>query len=96
MKTDTTIRERFEYSASSIAGVRPVNEDAMVPPPMSERLVCAFFTDGTISLCNTGGDSHCTLIRSGTVRPLYTKDHSFVQNLVDKGVITPECGADHR
>ncbi|GAB7015510.1 PP2C family protein-serine/threonine phosphatase [Methanogenium cariaci] len=165
MKPDTTIRERFEYSAISIAGVRPVNEDAWCVAPMGKGLVCAVadgiggheagdvasalaiqifeetvreaemtagdpetaaaflkrghtlahaairqqatgtragmgttlvsagFLDGTVSLCNTG-DSRCTLIRRGTVLPL-TTDHSFVQDLVDRDILTPEEAASH-
>ncbi len=157
--------ERFECSAISIAGVRPVNEDAWCAAPVGEGLVCAvadgigghaagdvasslairilgetirkadiplgdhetaaqalrrghalaheavveqatgkragmgttlvsaYFGDGKVTLCNTG-DSRCTRIRMGTVRPL-TRDHSFVQGLVDRGVLTQEEAASH-
>ncbi|KAF1075256.1 PP2C family serine/threonine-protein phosphatase [Methanogenium sp. MK-MG] len=60
---------------------------------MGTTLVSACFGDGTVTLCNTG-DSRCTLIRTGTVLPL-TKDHSFVQDLVDRGLITQEEAASH-
>ncbi|MBW2675868.1 MAG: protein serine/threonine phosphatase 2C family protein [Deltaproteobacteria bacterium] len=146
MRPDTGNHKRFEYSGISIAGGRPVNEDAWCAALMGERvLVCAVadgiggheggdvasalairifgetvleaeiatgdhetaaevlrrghtlaheailkqatgkcfrmgttlvsacFRDGKVTLCNTG-DSRCTLIRTGTVRPL-TKDH---------------------
>ncbi len=158
--------ERFEYKGISIAGVRPVNEDAWWAAPVDEgllvcavadgiggheagdvasdlairifaetvmeagiptgnhetageilrrghtlaheaildqatgryfrmgtTLVSACFGDGEVTLCNTG-DSRCTLIRNGKVRPL-TKDHSFVQDLVDRGVLTQEEAASH-
>ncbi|WP_062397571.1 PP2C family serine/threonine-protein phosphatase [Methanogenium cariaci] len=62
---------------------------------MGTTLVSAGFLDGTVSLCNTGGDSRCTLIRrGGTVLPL-TTDHSFVQDLVDRDILTPEEAASH-
>lgn len=41
MRSDTGISELFEYSAISIAGVRPVNEDAWVVDPVGGRLICA-------------------------------------------------------
>jgi len=157
--------ERFECSAISIAGVRPVNEDAWCAAAVDEGLFCAvadgigghaagdvasslairilgetirkteipggdhetaahalrkghslaheavveqatgtqagmgttlvsaYFWGEKVTLCNTG-DSRCTLIRSGTVVPL-TRDHSFVQGLVDRGVLTQEEAARH-
>ena len=60
---------------------------------MGTTLVSAYFGDGKLTLCNTG-DSRCTLIRRGTVSPL-TKDHSFVQGLVDRGIITQDEAASH-
>jgi serine/threonine protein phosphatase PrpC len=165
MRPNAGIHERFECSASSIAGMRPVNEDAWCASPVGEGVVCAvadgiggskagdvasslairifgetvreagiaacdhetaaeilrrghtrahegiikqatgkrsgmgttlvstYFRDGTVILCNTG-DSRCTLIRTGTVRPL-TKDHSFVQDLVDRNLITQEEAVSH-
>jgi len=165
MKTDTGTREQFECSALSIAGVRPVNEDAWCTAPLRDGLICAVadgiggheagdvasalairifgetlreaeitggdheiaaevlrrghalaheaileeatgkrsgmgttlvsacFGDGMVTLCNTG-DSRCTLIREGMVLPL-TKDQSFVQDLVDKEVLTQDEAASH-
>ncbi len=60
---------------------------------MGTTLVSACFGAGAVALCNTG-DSRCTLIRAGIVRPL-TKDHSFVQSLVDRGVLTQEEACSH-
>ena len=167
MTPHAEIRTQFEYSARSVAGIRPVNEDAWCAARFGDALVCAvadgigghqagdvasalavrifedtvrtrvkraddageespgetlrrahalandaiheeasgkqagmgttlvsaWCTGSEIHLCNTG-DSRCTLIRSHDVRPL-TKDHSLVQDLVDKGVITPEEAASH-
>ena len=60
---------------------------------MGTTLVSAYFGGGMVTLCNTG-DSRCTLIRSGIVLSL-TKDHSFVQDLVDKGILTQEETVSH-
>ena len=60
---------------------------------MGTTLVSAWFAGETVTLCNTG-DSRCTCIRSGIVLPL-TKDHSLVQDLVDREVITPEEARSH-
>ncbi|MBQ9355923.1 MAG: Stp1/IreP family PP2C-type Ser/Thr phosphatase [Prevotella sp.] len=40
------------------------------------------------------GDSRCYLLRKGQLR-LLTKDHSYVQELVDSGKITPEEAFNH-
>lgn len=166
MTPDTNVHTQFEYSGSSVAGIRPVNEDAWCAARLGGGLVCAvadgiggheagdvasalairifnetvrervttpgeretpgdvlkrahalaheaireeaagtpragmgttlvsaWFAEGTVSLCNTG-DSRCTLIRTGTVRSL-TKDHSLVQGLVDRGIITEEEATSH-
>ncbi|MBT8508537.1 hypothetical protein AZH53_08980 [Methanomicrobiaceae archaeon CYW5] len=164
MRENTTTGRRFDCSAISIAGVRPVNEDAWCAAPAGDGLVCAvadgigghaagdvasalairilgetvrdadlssgaetagdvlrrghalaheavleqatgrragmgttlvsaWFCGREVTLCNTG-DSRCTLIRNGAVCPL-TRDHSFVQRLVDRGVISREEAASH-
>ena len=166
MTPDINVHTQFEYSASSVAGIRPVNEDAWCAARLGGGLICAvadgiggheagdvasalairifgetvrdaeaiegnretaaetlkrghtlaheaiikeaagtprtgmgttfvsaWFAGETVSLCNTG-DSRCTRIRAGTVRSL-TKDHSFVQDLVDKDVISPEEAVTH-
>ncbi|WAI01778.1 PP2C family protein-serine/threonine phosphatase [Methanogenium organophilum] len=60
---------------------------------MGTTLVSAWFTGETVSLCNSG-DSRCTLIRADSVCSL-TKDHSLVQDLVDRDVLSPEEAASH-
>jgi protein phosphatase len=40
------------------------------------------------------GDSRCYIMRKGQLR-LLTKDHSYVQELVDRGTITPEEAFNH-
>jgi serine/threonine protein phosphatase PrpC len=46
------------------------------------------------SCCLWAGDSRCYLLRAGALRQV-SRDHSYVQNLVDRGEITPEAAADH-
>ena len=46
------------------------------------------------SCCLWAGDSRCYLLRGGALRQV-SRDHSYVQNLVDRGEIRPEAAADH-
>ena len=86
---DATLRRAHALAHEAI-----IDEAAGTPRAgMGTTLVSAWFAGETVTLCNTG-DSRCTLIRSETVLPL-TKDHSLVQGLVDKGVITPEEALSH-
>jgi serine/threonine protein phosphatase Stp1 len=48
----------------------------------------------TRGCCLWAGDSRCYLYRAGSLRQL-SHDHSYVQNLVDRGEIEPEAAADH-
>ncbi len=60
---------------------------------MGTTLVSAFVRDGTAIIANTG-DSRAYLIRNGKV-VARTKDHSLVQELLDKGEITEEEAERH-
>ncbi len=60
---------------------------------MGTTLVSAFVRDGTAIIANTG-DSRAYLIRNGKVIAR-TKDHSLVQELLDKGEITEEEAKRH-
>ena len=46
------------------------------------------------SCCLWAGDSRCYLLRGGGLRQL-SHDHSYVQELVDRGEIGPNAAADH-
>ena len=60
---------------------------------MGTTLVTAFVRDGKVIVANTG-DSRAYLIRGRSIVER-TKDHSLVQELVDKGEITPEDAESH-
>ena len=60
---------------------------------MGTTLVTAFVRNGKAIIANTG-DSRAYLIRDGTI-VARTKDHSLVQELIDKGEITPEEARRH-
>ena len=56
-------------------------------------VVVVLVTDAR-SCCLWAGDSRCYLLRAGALRQV-SRDHSYVQNLVDRGEIRPEAAADH-
>ncbi len=56
-------------------------------------VVVVLITDAR-SCCLWAGDSRCYLLRAGVLRQI-SHDHSYVQDLVDRGEIGPEAAADH-
>ncbi|AFL95920.1 putative Protein phosphatase 2C-like protein [Thermococcus cleftensis] len=60
---------------------------------MGTTLVSALVSPGRVLIANTG-DSRAYLIRNGKIITR-TKDHSLVQELVDKGEITPDEARRH-
>jgi serine/threonine protein phosphatase PrpC len=60
---------------------------------MGTTLVAALLDDDGVGVAANVGDSRAYLIGDGMKR--ITKDHSYVQELVDKGVITQEEAAVH-
>ncbi len=60
---------------------------------MGTTLVAALLDDEGIGVVANVGDSRAYLIGDGIIQ--ITKDHSYVQELVDKGVITKEEAAVH-
>ena len=60
---------------------------------MGTTAVCALVRSGNVYLCHAG-DSRAYLCREGKLTQL-THDHSYVQELVDCGTITPEEAEHH-
>ena len=60
---------------------------------MGTTVVCALVRDGRAYICHAG-DSRAYLYHGGRLHPL-THDHSYVQELVDCGTITPEEAEHH-
>ena len=64
------------------------------PRAMICSTVVAVLIADARSCCLWAGDSRCYLLRAGGLRQI-SHDHSYVQNLVDRGEIVPEAAADH-
>ncbi len=60
---------------------------------MGTTLVAALFVNGDINVINVGDSRAYKLSKSRIVQ--ITRDHSLVQELLDKGAITPEEAKDH-
>ena len=60
---------------------------------MGTTVVCALVRDGRAHICHAG-DSRAYLYHAGRLHQL-THDHSYVQELVDCGTITPEEAEHH-
>ena len=55
---------------------------------MGTTVVCALIDKNELYVANVG-DSRCYLLRGGEFKQL-TKDHSYVQEMLDKGLLTPQ------
>ncbi|MBS5736745.1 MAG: Stp1/IreP family PP2C-type Ser/Thr phosphatase [Clostridiales bacterium] len=60
---------------------------------MGSTIVVLFIRDGKVSVCHVG-DSRVYLLRDGELTQV-TKDHSIVQELVDKGALTESAAENH-
>jgi serine/threonine protein phosphatase PrpC len=69
------------------AGADPANDG------MGTTVTAALLTGDQLTVVHVG-DSRCYLLRHGTLRRL-TRDDTFVQALVDQGVLTPEQARQH-
>jgi serine/threonine-protein phosphatase Stp1 len=64
------------------------------PRAMICSTVIVVLIAGARSCCLWAGDSRCYLLRAGGLRQI-SHDHSYVQNLLDRGEIGPEAAVDH-
>ena len=64
------------------------------PHAMICSTVIVVLIAGARSCCLWAGDSRCYLLRAGGLRQI-SRDHSYVQNLVDRGEIGPQAAANH-
>ena len=84
-----TLREAFEqanrmvYSTSLLDGLQG----------MGATLVAGLVVEGVLFICNVG-DSRAYLLRDGTLSQV-TRDHSWVGDMVAKGLLTSEQAAVH-
>ena len=67
---------------------------ALGPRALICSTVIVVLIAGARSCCLWAGDSRCYLLRAGGLRQI-SHDHSYVQDLVDRGEIGPEAASDH-
>jgi protein phosphatase len=82
---DALHRANYEIAESALAN--PEHEG------MGTTVTALLFEAGTAALAHVG-DSRAYLLRAGALRQLST-DHTFVQSLVDQGILTPEEARNH-
>ena len=89
-----SVRNMLE-SAILFANARIFNSASQNPSlnGMGTTVVAAVCT-GNRAVVAWAGDSRCYHFRNGSITQI-TKDHSFVQQLVDSGSITPEEANEH-
>ncbi|AEK71925.1 protein serine/threonine phosphatase [Thermococcus sp. 4557] len=86
--TRITLRKAYELAHSRILENATGEREGM-----GTTLVSALVSPGRVLIANTG-DSRAYLIRNGRIIAR-TKDHSLVQELVDRGEITPDEARRH-
>ena len=93
-----------ETSLSSVLekGINKANEDILEytsknpeASGMGTTSVCAIVAGNTVTLANVGDSRAYVISESDNEIHQKTKDHSFVQELVDKGEITKDQARDH-
>lgn len=67
---------------------------AACPEPLIGSTVVALLMNGERAVCVWAGDSRCYLWRSGRLYQL-TRDHSLVQQLIDRQQLAPRQAAQH-
>jgi protein phosphatase len=84
------LRRSIEKANERVFAMAPV--DAPSTRPGSTVVALLLHVDGT-EIAHVG-DSRCYLVHAGEVRQM-TRDHSIVEQLVQRGVITPEQAKKH-
>lgn len=76
--------------------VRRLHEEAAACPDLAgmATTLTALVTDGSRVALAHAGDSRAYLLRDGRLRRV-SRDHTYVQGLVDQGLITPEGAGQH-
>lgn len=92
MKSDytTEIKKSIQEANKRILQYALENSDAS---GMGSTIVCAVVENNKVILANVG-DSRAYVVSKEEIRQV-TKDHSYVQDLIDNGEITPEEALSH-
>ena len=97
----TDVREMSDAAAAKLSGALKHANEAIFERTMSEVDKQGMGTTASVLLLLDGkyligqvGDSRVYLLRDGTLKQL-TKDHSYVQEQVDAGFLTPEQARYH-
>lgn len=85
--------QKWLKSAVAIANHMILNRGQEDHLEMGTTLVMAVVVGNNVHIVNVG-DSRAYLISESSIRQI-TKDHTFVQKLVEVGAITPQQAADH-
>ena len=90
----------MEFSELVKRSIISANEEIFRKSKMSQNTsgmgttaACAFIFKGKLITANVG-DSRVYLVKNGEIRQL-TKDHSYIEELLDMGEITPETAKTH-
>lgn len=89
-KEDIFLTDALQYANEKIYRTAQSNPEMC---GMGTTAVCALIRGRVVHLCHAG-DSRAYLLHNGALRQL-THDHSYVQELVDRGSITPREAERH-
>lgn len=97
LKADMTVQQLEQAAAYCISqaneAIRKAANDDAAYENMGTTLVAAIARDDMALVCNVG-DSRAYLISRSGIRQI-SKDHSLVENLVERGDLTPEEAKHH-
>jgi serine/threonine protein phosphatase PrpC len=89
---DTETSLRFAINQANDAIFKEAQETGR--DTMATTVVCAVIREGVLTLANVG-DSRIYILRSGKIRQL-TEDHSWVNEQIRQGLLTPEEAKEQR